>query len=455
MFRCCLSGFLLLCIVACSDDEIEEGATAADIGNVGDENGGDEGGAALPDVSADVAEAPDEGGEDTPIPADEEVAEIEDVPVVPDVEPTGDTVPGADDGGDEDTDGGAIGPPTTVNDCFPELNSDPEAVGPNYDQYAPVIGSHCQGTNHQDIQGVEQVVFLGDSVTVGTPNLEFLLSIQNEHFYRNKLAGWLVDHFSLSSGELLDWALWKAYDYFTGKGGKLDAGALKNCSKWGARNDDFLEGGGQVAECFPEGGSDKVTLVVFTMGGNDVSSIAQKGGEATPEEVAAGYPQAWATAQSAIEHLENTMAWLTDPTNFPNGVFVVFANPFEFTDGTGQTDACKPQLKIGDWDLAQSDLNLGELVGFNEWADPAIQADIVIWLMEQYMRIAVDYQVDLAFMLESFCGHGYVATGPLADPEARCYLGPEAALWFDITCFHPNSKGHAAIFELFQAIIAE
>ena len=35
------------------------------------------------------------------------------------------------------------------------------------DQCAPVIGSHCVGTNHQDIDGIERVVFLGDSITVG------------------------------------------------------------------------------------------------------------------------------------------------------------------------------------------------------------------------------------------------------------------------------------------------
>ena len=38
----------------------------------------------------------------------------------------------------------------------------------NYEQFNPVINSTCSGTNHQDIQGVERVVFLGDSITVGT-----------------------------------------------------------------------------------------------------------------------------------------------------------------------------------------------------------------------------------------------------------------------------------------------
>ena len=41
----------------------------------------------------------------------------------------------------------------------------------------------------------------------------------------------------------------------------MESGDFKNCSKWGARTDDLLAGGGQIADCFPSGGSDKKTLV--------------------------------------------------------------------------------------------------------------------------------------------------------------------------------------------------
>ena len=53
--------------------------------------------------------------------------------------------------------------------CFEEIMGvDPETEGgPDYDQFSPVIGTHCAGTDHQDIADVERVVFLGDSVTVG------------------------------------------------------------------------------------------------------------------------------------------------------------------------------------------------------------------------------------------------------------------------------------------------
>lgn len=346
--------------------------------------------------------------------------------------------------------------------CFPSLN-DPASPTPNYDQFSPIVGKHCLGTNHQAIQGVQRVAFLGDSVTVGTPNLQHLLSIDNGHFWRNKLADWLIGKFGVNKGNDLDYGLWRTYDYFSGKGGKVKSGALWNCSKWGGRTDDLLEGGKQLAECFPSypaKGADEVTLVVFTLGGNDISAMTKKGVDAPADEVNAGYPAAWQIAKDTIFHLENGLKWLKDPAMFPNGVYVVFANPFEFTDGTGKTDACVPQSVldvpgIGKFDLSKLNVNMAELAGFKPWAKPEIQAKIVLWMLEEYMRLAVKYQVDLVWMLENFCGHGYVATGPNADPKAVCYLGPDAELWFDDTCTHPNDAGHGAIFNMFRAVIEE
>lgn len=71
----------------------------------------------------------------------------------------------------------------TAAKCFEDDFVNPFMNGPNYDQFGPIIGSHCMGTNHQDITGVERVVFLGDSVTVGTP------PTLSADYYRSKLAG--------------------------------------------------------------------------------------------------------------------------------------------------------------------------------------------------------------------------------------------------------------------------
>jgi hypothetical protein len=322
--------------------------------------------------------------------------------------------------------------------CFAEIY-DPANPGPDYDQFQPLPANHCLGTNHQEIVGVEQVVFLGDSVTVGTPNLAHALSLDNGHFYRNLTAEWLANRFSLDKGSMWDWGLWKAYDYISGKGSKQVSGDFKNCAKWGARTDDFLKGGHQFAACFPNGGSPKRTLVIFTMGGNDISSITDSGGTASAQDVAAGYPDEWAIAESAIQDLREAIAWLKDPERFPKGSYVIFANPFEFTDATGEVASCPA----------------AGLAGMQAWADPSAQEDIVVWMLEQYMQISVEHQVDLIWLLEHFCGHGYKATGPSADPNNRCYRGPNTQLYFDETCIHPNDPGHAALFGMFKAVVEE
>jgi hypothetical protein len=353
--------------------------------------------------------------------------------------------------------------PLSINElCFSEFY-EPTGTNPDYDQYAPTIGSHCVGTNHQAITGIEQVVILGDSVTQGTPNDVHPTCLENNHFFRNKLSEWLVDTYGLDTGDLISWGLFKSYNcLYDGTPGLQTSGDFHNCSKWGAKTDDFIEGGGQIPQCFPgypEVGSDKTTLVFFTMGGNDIAHINKAGFNASEAEVAAGYPEVWAFAESTIGYLEEAMAFLKDPAAFPNGVHVVFANPFEFTDGTGDTSACSPaEINIpfvGPLDISAFGIDLAGIAGYGAWEDQSVQEAVVIWMMEQYMRIAVDYQADLVWLLESFCGHGFVATGPDADTENRCYRGPDAELYFDISCTHPSKAGHKALSELFKAVIAE
>ena len=109
---------------------------------------------------------------------------------------------------------------------------------------------------------------------------------------------------------------------------------------------------------------------------------------------------------------------------------------FEFTDGTGNTDACPA----------------ASLAGFGaEWDNPDDLADLVIWANEQYAKIAVDTGTDMVFMLEHFCGHGFNAD----DPTSPCYRGPDSAVWFDLTCIHPNSAGHAQIAQMIMAVVNE
>src|SRR5687768_12919605 len=58
-------------------------------------------------------------------------------------------------------------PALTAAECFKDLQG--SVKGPDYDKVKPTLAPSCAGTHHQTITGVEKVVFLGDSITVGTP----------------------------------------------------------------------------------------------------------------------------------------------------------------------------------------------------------------------------------------------------------------------------------------------
>lgn len=286
-------------------------------------------------------------------------------------------------------------PVSAIESCFPPAadNSKPH---PNYDQFHPIVNSQCTGTNYQDITGVQRVVFLGDSVTTGTPpNLP-------TEFYRARLTNALRAKFGL----LID---------------------VQDCSKWGARNEDLLGADDQIHQCFSDV-EDRKTLIVMTMGGNDMSSIAKRAADGdTPA-------QTMAKVDESLQTLDDALRWLKDPAHFPNGSYVVFSNIYEFTDATGDLASCPAAA----------------LAGFDAVAAPQM-TPAYLHVAEQYLRLAVEHQVDMVFSLENFCGHGFHSD----DPTSACYRGPDAERWFDLTCIHPNPTGHAALARLFDTTIAE
>jgi lysophospholipase L1-like esterase len=252
------------------------------------------------------------------------------------------------------------------------------------------MGKKCTGTQHQKITGVEKLVFLGDSVTTGTPP-----NLPNQ-YYRS----------------LVTEAVQK----------RFGAVEVADCSGWGARTDDFIDGRNEIGTCFPSGVETKKTLVVFTMGGNDIDKWAQDkltAAEATVE------------ADKAAQYQRDAVMWLKDPAHFPNGSYVIFGNVYEYTDTSGDLLSCPTALVAG-------------LSG--TWAQGA---SAVVHFQEELLKIAVDTQTDMIFMLEQFCGHGYRRT----DPTLQCYRGPNAPLWFDLTCIHPNPDGHRVIADMFVDVI--
>jgi lysophospholipase L1-like esterase len=303
--------------------------------------------------------------------------------------------------------------------CFSAIGSQTGVV-PDIAQFAPRVGSHCGGTNHQDITGIERVVFLGDSVTVGTPP-----TVAAET-YRARLAQQLAAHFGLEAPS----GLWERYDAFEGTALVAQSGDFWSCARWGARNHDLLTDERQIDACFPADQRHKKTLVLMTVGGNDIAHFTKMGIEGAPLDEISAY------VDGAAAELESAIRTLKDPTLFPAGNAVVFANPPEFTDGTGDVGSC-PTASLGGYD--------------RNWEDPVAQARLVVRLLETYVRVAVQTQSDLVFFLENFCGHGFRND----DPAAACYRGPDTERWFDLTCTHPNPAGHGELARLFFDVVRE
>lgn len=304
--------------------------------------------------------------------------------------------------------------------CYLDDYVNPTMNGPDYDQFGPIVGSHCYGTNHQDITGIERVVFLGDSITVGTP------PTLSADYYRVELADAIADKFGLAKPGFL----WNTVNVIDGVTVQEESGDFASCSKWGARTDDFLEGGLQIPDCFAPGDLSKRTLVIMTMGGNDIAALTKDASDGAPQD------QLWAQTMDFVQRQRDAVAWLYEPGRFPNGVFVVFANIYEFTDGTGNVQAC----------------DVSGLAGFDKPVPaPAELAEMVVWANEQYMSIAVDHGADMIFLLEDFCGHGFERD----NPAAPCYRGPGQEAWFDLTCIHPNPAGHDHIRDMFMAVVNE
>ncbi len=295
--------------------------------------------------------------------------------------------------------GGAL--PLSIRDrCFAGIGDD--ALGfPDYDQFGPTVPEHCMGTNHQDIDGIERVVFIGDSITAGTP------PTPEDEIYRARLGVMLTERFG-------------------------DGLVIDDCSEWGARTDDLLQHEDRgLPACFPDGGDSRRTLIVMTIGGNDMlaaaDAVASKG-------TAAGA----AVVEDAIATMDEALAWIRQGSDlsgdhpelsdrFPAGAFVVFGNVYEYTDGTGDLGSCPT----------------AELLGF-DYTVPELR-DGYIWIDEAFVELAVRYRMDAIFMLEHFCGHGFHA----GEPDNECYRGDDAETWFDDSCIHPNPTGHGVLADMF------
>ncbi|MCB9665633.1 MAG: hypothetical protein H6732_16105 [Alphaproteobacteria bacterium] len=375
--------------------------------------------ACAPAVEDDKADGGDKPDTDTPADS-----------AAPDTDGTADT-DGADTSDDTDapdTDPPAttdLGAPTctgpaTLECCFGALWDGPAPV--DYASAGATLGQHCKGTNHQDIQGVQRVVFIGDSITMGTP------PTPAGQWYRNRLARELATRFGLQPPS----PRWTLVDPISGNALETFSGDFANCSKWGARTDDLIDPPHQqMKTCMPEEDRDLVTLVVMSIGGNDIFSFL--------EDINAGVEddKLREAYDKAVSRLEAAVRWVKEPGRFPNGVFVVFTNTFDFSDADGAED------------MAACDG--AELINLSPPLREPILHSVIADAQARYLKLAVETGTDMVFFGEAFCGHGWNTD----DTTRRCYRGPGAATYTDFTCEHPNGTGHAAIADLVLAVVDE
>lgn len=377
--------------------------------------------AAVSGCSDPVANDGTEGGTGEDTTAASTTAESVDETSTPDTTTSGadgESSVGADetttDTGQTDTD---TGEPEGVA-CIDDQYVNGPSPGPNYNDFDVELGSHCSGTNHQDITEIERVVFVGDSVTVGTP------PTGAGDFYRSIVADELATMFGLQPPEFL----WQQYDPIGGTSVVQESGDFASCAVWGARNDDLLT---QLEDCFSPEDFQMRTLVITTMGGNDAAALARDYLEGVP------LADVLAELETVVANHEAAIDWLVgDPDTFPNGVFVVNANVYEFTDFTLDLLSCPA----------------AGTAGFDSNPDnPDVLRGALLHINEEYARIAGENGTDIVFMAEAFCGHGFHSD----DAQSPCYRGPDNDNWFDFTCIHPTPTGHGELAQMFIDVIAE
>jgi len=255
-----------------------------------------------------------------------------------------------------------------------DVGEEEETTG-NVDRY---------GTNNQTIENVERVIFLGDSITA-TP--------------------YLVTPWS----DLIRDSLKSLF------GASLE---FQNYAAWGARTEDVRDD--QLPRI--DTGSTKRTLVLMTVGGNDALQVLGESAETSLSHM-----------QNKVGILEEIIQWIMDPSHFPGGVYLVFGNIYDPTDGVGDFTHCGIGTSYQDWP------ELSEV-------EPVVNG----W----YMELANRYGVDMLDMHGLFLGHGY-HNNDTSNPWYCHDCSPDCPCprWFDFTCIHPNADGHEALAGFFYQMV--
>jgi len=155
------------------------------------------------------------------------------------------------------------------------------------------------------------------------------------------------------------------------------------------------------------------TLVVGTIGGNDITNVLFSFGNLSNE------------APGIIERVDEIAEWFDNDALFPDGAYVYMTNVYEPTDAEGRASECFFGLDLSNVQPTFDLINDGTLAlaQANEWS----------W-------------VDLR---GHFLGHGYNHD----DPTIAAYHPEDPTLWLARDCIHPNARGHHEVRRLFLAAI--
>ncbi len=324
----------------------------------------------------------------------------------PDVMP--DAAPAPDGGQD-------AAPRPMIDECLGMLLDGAPFIA-DYAIFDPVIGRHCRGTDHQAIVDVEQVVFVGDALmTSSTRNRVNLVEPM-----RAQVATALAERHGLQPPA----TEWHGLDPLTGRPALRRSGDFIACADPLAEVADLLDGPRLLVDCLLPEEYGRRTLFIVTIGIRDVRRLTGVLADGADDG------QTLSVAGQSIDALEQAVRWMMDPVRFPAGSFVVFSNVPDWTDGRGDTAACR------DWPALPDERQrfFGQMLAH---------------INGQYMRIAVEQGADLVFMQEHFCGHGIHHLRP--DP--LCLGVPEP--WLDESCRFLVPAGETELSRLFWDVITD
>ncbi|MEQ1507623.1 MAG: SGNH/GDSL hydrolase family protein, partial [Myxococcota bacterium] len=153
------------------------------------------------------------------------------------------------------------------------------------------------------------------------------------------------------------------------------------------------------------------TIVVGTIGGNDILDVAFSG-----------------DLDGGREHIEANIAaimrFFQDPVRFPDGTFIAMTNVYDPTDGVAQVNACF----------------FGIDLGFLQPTFDRLNADT--------RQHAVDNGWAWVDLHGHFIGHGF-----RYDEQGEWTDAADPTLWFQRDCIHPNERGHHEVRRLFLAAL--